>query len=223
MSYHVPDTVADPRLELFAGSTAAGGNDNWGGGADLAAAMNRVGAFAYAAPSSRDAATASAFQPGGHSMKISAADSGTGTVIAEITVICEYLEEKHPGPSLIGATAEERAETRMWTRRIDLNICEPLTTGFRAAEGRRIFENRMKLVGAEGAAELKAIARDRLLWLDGQMQGREFVCGDRFSLADVLLFTFLAFGAQVGQPIPDEATWVKAWFARVQARPSAAA
>jgi glutathione S-transferase len=81
----------------------------------------------------------------------------------------------------------------------------------------------MKLVGAEGAAELKAIARDRLLWLDGQMQGREFICGDRFSLADVLLFAFLAFGAQVGQPIPDEATWVKAWFARVQARPSAAA
>ena len=146
-----------------------------------------------------------------------------GTVIAEITVICEYLEERHPTPALIGATAEERAETRMWTRRIDLSICEPLANGFRAAEGRRIFENRMKLVGAEGAAELKAIARDRLLWLDGQMQGREFICGDRFSLADVLLFAFLAFGAQVGQPIPDEATWVKAWFARVQARPSAAA
>lgn len=148
---------------------------------------------------------------------------GDGTVIAEITVICEYLEEKHPSPSLIGATAEERAETRMWTRRIDLNICEPMTNAFRAAEGRRIFENRMKLVGAEGAAELKAIARDRLLWLNGQLQGRQFVCGDRFSMADVLLFTFLAFGAQVGQPIPDEAAWVKAWFARVQARPSAGA
>lgn len=146
-----------------------------------------------------------------------------GTLIAEITVICEYLEERHPTPALIGATPEERAETRMWTRRIDLNICEPLANGFRAAEGRRIFESRMKLVGAEGAAELKAIARDRLLWLDGQMQGREFICGDRFSLADVLLFAFLAFGAQVGQPIPDEASWVKAWFARVQARPSAAA
>ncbi len=146
-----------------------------------------------------------------------------GTTIAEITVICEYLEEKHPSPPLIGTTPEERAETRMWTRRIDLNICEPLTNGFRAAEGRRIFESRMKLVGAEGAAELKAIAKDRILWLDGQLKGRQFVCGDRFSLADVLLFAFLAFGAQVGQPIPDEAAWVKDWFARVGARPSAAA
>ncbi|MES2033930.1 MAG: glutathione S-transferase [Pseudomonadota bacterium] len=146
-----------------------------------------------------------------------------GTTISEITVICEYLEEKHPSPALIGATPEERAETRMWTRRIDLNICEPMTNGFRAAEGRRMFESRVKLVGAEGAADLKAIAQDRLLWLDGQLQGRSFVCGDRFTLADVLVFAFLAFGAQVGQPIPDEAAWVKDWFARVQTRPSAAA
>ncbi|WP_304178042.1 glutathione S-transferase, partial [Phenylobacterium aquaticum] len=69
-----------------------------------------------------------------------------GAVISEITVICEYLEEKHPTPSLIGTNAEERAETRMWTRRVDLNICEPMANGFRAAEGRPMFEPRMKLV-----------------------------------------------------------------------------
>jgi len=146
-----------------------------------------------------------------------------GRVVAEITVICEYLEEKHPTPALIGSTPEERAETRMWTRRIDLNICEPLANGFRASEGRRLFETRMKLVGAEGAAELKAIARDRILWLNGLMAGRQFICGDRFSLADILLFAFLDFGGQVAQPIPPEADWVTAWFERVKARPSAAA
>jgi len=146
-----------------------------------------------------------------------------GQVIAEITVICEYLEEKHPSPVLTGAPPEQRAGTRMWTRRIDLNICEPLTTGFRASEGRGLFAPRMKLVGLEGAAELKAIAKDKILWLDGLMGDNQFVCGDRFSLADILLFVFLGFGAQVGQPIPDEATWVKAWFDRVAARPSATA
>lgn len=146
-----------------------------------------------------------------------------GQIVSEITVICEYLEEKHPTPTLIGSTPEERAETRMWTRRIDLNICEPMANGFRASEGRRLFESRMKLVGAEGAADLKAIAKDRVLWLNGLMGDNSFVCGDRFSLADILLFCFLAFGAQVGQPIPDEAGWVKAWFERVKARPSSAA
>jgi glutathione S-transferase len=146
-----------------------------------------------------------------------------GATITEITVICEYLEEKHPTPALIGTTAEERAETRMWARRIDLNICEPLANGFRAAEGRPMFEGRMKLVGAEGAAELKAIARDRILWLDSQIAGKAWITGDRFTLADILLYCFLTFGGVVGQPMPDEAANIKAWHARVAARPSAAA
>ena len=49
-----------------------------------------------------------------------------GRFLSEITAICEYLEEKKPEPALIGHTAEQRAECRMWTRRVDLNICEPL-------------------------------------------------------------------------------------------------
>ena len=59
-----------------------------------------------------------------------------GTVLAEITAICEYVDEKKKDtPSLIGDTPEERAKTRMWTRRIDLNIVEPAANGFRFAEG----------------------------------------------------------------------------------------
>jgi glutathione S-transferase len=146
-----------------------------------------------------------------------------GTTICEITVIADYLEELHPTPPLIGTTPEERAETRMWVRRIDLGIVEPMTNGFRAVEGRPMFEPRMMLVGAEGAAELKAIARAKLLWLDGQLAGRKWICGDRFTLADILLFAFLKFGASVGQPMPTEVTWLPEWFARVAERPSMAA
>jgi len=147
-----------------------------------------------------------------------------GTVIAEITAICEYLDEIGPkGATLIGATPEQRAECRMWTRRIDLGICEPMGSGFRAAEGRALFQSRMKLVGAEGAADLKAIAQDKILWLDSQMGDNEFVCGNRLTLADFLLFGFLKFGAGVGQPIPEGAAWIKAWYARMADRPSTAA
>src|SRR3546814_4058489 len=42
-----------------------------------------------------------------------------GSFLSEITAICEYLEERFPETPLIGTTAEERANTRMWTRRID--------------------------------------------------------------------------------------------------------
>jgi glutathione S-transferase len=146
-----------------------------------------------------------------------------GSVLAEITAIADYIEELHPNPPLFGATPKERAETRMWVRRIDLGILEPMTNGFRAAEGRGMFASRMTLVSPEAAVELKAIAREKLLWLDNQLAGRQFVCGDRFTLADIILFAFMAFGAEVGQPIPDEAKWVKAWFERVKARPSASA
>ena len=86
-----------------------------------------------------------------------------------------------------------------------------------------MFEPRMLLVRAEAGDDLKAMARDKLLWLDKQMSGRTFICGDRFSLADILLYCVLAMGQMVGQPIPDEAPWVKAWFERVKARPSATA
>lgn len=145
-----------------------------------------------------------------------------GTILAEITAICEYLDEKFPGGSLIGTTPEERAETRMWTRRVDLNICEPMANGFRFSEGLPLFQNRMRCL-PEAAAGLKAIAQDKLAWLDKLMNGREFLAGKRLTMADILLFGFLDFGASVGQPINPELKNIGAWFERMKARPSAAA
>ena len=145
-----------------------------------------------------------------------------GTVLAEITAICEYLDEKFPGGNLIGTTPEERAETRMWTRRVDLNICEPMANGFRFSEGLPLFQNRMRCL-PEAADGLKAIAQDKLAWLDKLMAGREFLAGKRLTMADILLFGFLDFGAVVGQPINPEFKNVTAWFERMKARPSAAA
>ncbi|HUO90281.1 MAG TPA: glutathione S-transferase [Rhizomicrobium sp.] len=142
-----------------------------------------------------------------------------GQFLSEIIPICEYLEDKNPKPALIGGNAEEKAETRMWTRRVDLNICEPMANGFRFSQGLPLFQNRMVTV-PEAAEGLKKIAQDRIKWLDGQMAGKDFVCGKRFTLADVLLYCFLDFGGQVGQPLNPEFKNVGAWFARVKERPS---
>lgn len=145
-----------------------------------------------------------------------------GTVITEITAICEYLEETHPTPALIGTTPAERAETRMWVRRIDLNILEPLGNGFRFSAGLKMFADRLLCI-PEAADKLKATAQRNLVWLNGQMEGREYVCGNRVSLADILLLAFLEFGAAVGQPTPPELANIHAILARMKARPSAAA
>lgn len=146
-----------------------------------------------------------------------------GSYIAEILAICEYLEDKSPTPALIGTTPEEKAETRMWTRRIDLGIAETMANGFRFSQGLDLFKSRV-FTAPEAANGLKAMAQDRIKWLDKQMaDGREFVCGKRFTLADVLLYCFLEFGTHVGQPLNPENKNIAAWFARVKARPSASA
>lgn len=144
-----------------------------------------------------------------------------GSYLTEITAICEYLEEKHPSPPLIGTTAEERATTRMWTRRVDLKVCEPMANGFRYAEGLPLFESRMRCL-PEAAPGLKAIAQDGLQWLEDHVQG-PWVAGDRFTLADILLFAFLDFGGMVGQPLDAKYSKLNAWVARVKERPSVAA
>jgi len=145
-----------------------------------------------------------------------------GVVLAEILPICEYLEEIHPNPPLIGSNAEERAVTRMWTRRIDLAIIEPLTNGFRYAEGLALFQNRVRCI-PQAADDLKTIAREKLVWLDGLIAGRKFIVGDRFTLADIHLFVFLDFAAQVGQALDPANKNLTAWMARIAERPSAKA
>jgi glutathione S-transferase len=145
-----------------------------------------------------------------------------GSTVSEITVICEYLEDTHPKPALIGATAKEKAETRMWTRRIDLNICEPMANGFRYSQGLPLFKDRIP-TAPEAAEGLKRVAQDRILWLDKMLAGRKHICGDRFTYADIHLLAFVDFGAQVGQPLNPEAKNIAAILDRAKSRPSAKA
>src|SRR3954451_3482483 len=134
-----------------------------------------------------------------------------GSYLSEITAICEYLEEKNPKPPMIGATPEERAECRMWTRRVDLNICEPLANGYRYGEALKFFEKRIP-VAPEASPGLKMVAQNRLKWLNGQMaQGRAYICGMLFALADIHLYGWLDSGGGVGQPRGRTNAHIAAW------------
>lgn len=81
---NVTGTLNDPKIELFAGPVKTLENDNWGGASGLATAMANVGAFPFTGPLSLDAAVATSIPSGDNSVRVSAAGSGTGTVIAEI-------------------------------------------------------------------------------------------------------------------------------------------
>jgi glutathione S-transferase len=146
-----------------------------------------------------------------------------GTVLAEITAICEYIDEiKKDTPSLMGDTPEERAKTRMWVRRIDLNITEPAANGFRFSAGLKMFQDRIHCI-PQAADDLKATAQKKLAWLDGLMGSKPFIAGDKLTLADVFLFAFVDFMGNVGQPLSPDCKNLTAWFGRMKARPSAAA
>lgn len=146
-----------------------------------------------------------------------------GKVIAEVTAICELIEELHPQPALIGANAAERAETRMWCRRIDHRIMEPFMAGYRATAGRPFFAPRMPLLSESAGAEMLELLNGNLKELDTLLQGRTWVCGERFTLADILLGCFLLFGAKSGTPLPAGLGWLPGYARRCAARPSFAA
>jgi glutathione S-transferase len=145
-----------------------------------------------------------------------------GTVIGQTVAICEYIEEVKGGPPLVGATPEARALTRMWIRNIEGEINNPLTDGFRWAEGLAMFKDR-RFTAPEAADSAKERARQGLKWLDRQLEGREYLTGSEFSLADIVLYCFLDFGAGVGQPFDPGLGNVKGWFDRVASRDSAEA
>lgn len=145
-----------------------------------------------------------------------------GTNLAETTAICEYLEECVPQPPLIGATAEERALARMWWRRVDLMVVQPMTAGFRAAEGLAMFEQRVRCL-PQVADELKRTAQDGLAWLDAQLGDRPYLAGDRLTAGDLLLFSFVEFGELVGQRMNPALRRLAGWRDRLGSRPSARA
>jgi glutathione S-transferase len=145
-----------------------------------------------------------------------------GRIIAETIAICELIEDEKPEPALVGANAADRAETRMWVRRVEWKITQPMADGFRFGAGLPLFKDRIRTL-PDASDGLKAIARDGFAWLDGQLAGRDTIVPGRFTLADVTLFAFAEFGGMVGQPLDPALKNVARWFEKTGARESAKA
>ncbi len=154
--------------------------------------------------------------PGG---QIPALELDDGTWIAETVAIYEYLEEKNPDPPLIGKTAEERAETRMWHRRVELQVCENIFNNFRFGPGLDMFKDRFRCL-PEAAEGLKKVVEDKFEWLDPLLQGKQFICGDRFTTADIALYCAMDFIAGTGLTPKPEQKNLLAWKERVGSRES---
>ena len=150
-----------------------------------------------------------------------------GSVLTEVTAICQYFEELHPDPSLWGEDAQERARVSEWNAKIELNGLWAAAEAFRnAAKG---LKDRA-LPGPDDFEQLPELAeRGRrrvelfLAKLEKQLDGRAFVTGDRFTIADISALVFVDFAMWFKVEIPANANNLKRWHESVSSRPSARA
>jgi glutathione S-transferase len=143
---------------------------------------------------------------------------GDGTVITESVAICRYLEELYPSPALFGTGAVERAKVEMWNRRIEIEIFG--TIGNVALHSDAFFKDRLVQFPAFAETQRKAVPK-KWAWLDREIaDGRPFLAGDNFSVADITGGVASWLGGVFGMETPAELPNVRRWNERVKARPS---
>lgn len=138
---------------------------------------------------------------------------GERTVI-EATCIIEYLQQRHPDrPQLIPDDPDMALEIRQLDRFFDNYVSTPqqkiVFDQLRPADRR----------DGHGVEEARAMLDTSYRWLEQHMAGRTWAAGDAFSLADCGAAPFL-FYADWTHPIPAACTNVRAYRARLLARPS---
>jgi glutathione S-transferase len=143
-----------------------------------------------------------------------------GTVIAESIAICRYIEALHPQPPLFGAGALEQALVEMWQRRVEFHFLNIVSNVFRHLHP-AMAPLEVPQIAAWGEAN-KPRVLEFLTFLDGELMGRAFVAGPRFSVADITAVVAVDFMKPAKLAVPEELANVRRWYAEVSARPSVA-
>jgi glutathione S-transferase len=149
-------------------------------------------------------------------------ETDDGHFISESLAICRYFEALHPQKPLFGETPFEQAMVEMWIRRAEFRLWAPTSQVWRNADERteHVIKTRFKDFGEYS----RTVVADAMTWLDSEFaDGREFVGGGKYSMADIVLLCGIDFAKFVRMEMPESATHLRTWYARVSARPSARA
>lgn len=140
-------------------------------------------------------------------------------VINDSTVICQYLEERHPTPSLYPADLGERAQARWLEEYADARLGEVIVTDMFYQRGpkRFLFKEPLNEARFNRARDVELPAS--LDWLEAQMPSDGFVLG-ALSIADIAIASFFRNAAMVRVEV-DAARWplTAAWLQRVLSLP----
>jgi glutathione S-transferase len=138
---------------------------------------------------------------------VPALEMNDGARLTEGPAIVQYIADLNPGSKLAPAAGTlERVRLQEWLNFITTELHKGFTP----------------LFGADTPEEYKAIARKKLGarfdWLSTQLEGKSYLTGDTFTVADAYLFVILNWGAHVGIDIGQWPT-LKAYQGRVGGRP----
>jgi glutathione S-transferase len=141
-----------------------------------------------------------------------------GTVITESVAISRYLESVKPEPPLLGVDALDAAIVEMWQRRAELNFMLPVSFAFRHLHpGGAILEGvQIPEWGEIGQGR----ARRFMEFIDSELSRREFIAGDRFTIADITAIVTYQFLRAGKMEPPADLPNLKRWADAVGARPS---
>ncbi|MEE8312696.1 MAG: glutathione S-transferase family protein [Myxococcota bacterium] len=152
--------------------------------------------------------------------KVPVLELDDGTYLSETVAICRYLEGTHPTPPLMGVDPSDAAVVEMWQRRMEFEVANPIMQCFQNTHD--YFKGRITQVPDYGEV-CRATALERLAWIDQVLGEREFVAGERYSIADITLLVGIDFGRVVRLRIPPEHKNLTRWHEAVSSRPSAQA
>ena len=134
--------------------------------------------------------------------------------VFESSIVIEYLDLYHPGPvRLVPQDGDAAIEVRKMDRVFDNYVMTPMQT--------IVFDfiREPELRDPHGVARARAMLDTAYAWLDGLMASRAWAAGDNFSLADCAAAPSLFYADWV-HPIPEQLSNLRAYRARLLARPS---
>ena len=145
-----------------------------------------------------------------------------GKFISESIAICRYLEALHPQKPLFGADAFAQAMVEMWIRRVEFRQWAPMSQVWRNADARteHVVTTRFPEFGEHN----RQVVAEAMSWIDSELaDGRAYLAGEDFSMADIVLLCGVDFAKFVKMDMPEDARHLRAWHQRISARPTSRA
>ncbi len=142
-----------------------------------------------------------------------------GSALSGSDAICEFLDEVHPEPPLLGRQAMQRAEVRRLVQWFDGKFNTEVTENL-------IGEKLMKRFLGLGAPNSKAVRaghaniHHHLDYIGYLTERRTWLAGGNFSLADITAAAHISIVDYQGDVPWEQHEEAKDWYARVKSRPS---